>query len=299
MREATKIFLLVLPSFMSAPALQARTFTADFTADEDPISEKGNWANGKTNGIDWSDVRTSSGLAFGTQTRGLSPPYDDSIAALTGEWGANQFAEATVKALNCKDTSYQEVELTLRTSIAPNRITGYEFNFRCSKSKQAYAEIVRWNGKIDDFTYLAHTAGSRAGVKNGDKVSAVAIGNLLQSYINGVLVAEAFNSTFSTGSPGVGFFVQGKASPRDCGFTSFTASDVIPSGFHLDNGAVNSRRLWDFAKQTIGMRWIYTLVILAVPILMLVVHHRSRREKELNDAAPGNYNVTKPMVSRF
>ena len=58
------------------------------------------WANGGVTGLDWMNVRTVPGLAFGTQAGNTLPPYNDSIAVLAGPWGANQTVTATVHAVN-------------------------------------------------------------------------------------------------------------------------------------------------------------------------------------------------------
>ena len=63
-------------------------------------------------------------------------------------------AEATVHSVNQNDNIYEEVELRLRSSLSPHRSTGYEITFRCSKTANAYAQIVRWDGPLGKFTYL-------------------------------------------------------------------------------------------------------------------------------------------------
>src|SRR5450432_4364789 len=59
-----------------------KTYTTNFPLTEKPISEGGVWTNGGSVGLDWTDVQTTSGLAFATQTIHAPPPYDDSIACL-------------------------------------------------------------------------------------------------------------------------------------------------------------------------------------------------------------------------
>ena len=120
------------------------------SATENPISEGGNWTNGKADGVDWGDVRTTPGLAFGTNAGNFA----DSTAILDGSWGPDQMAQATVHSVNQNDNYYEEVELRLRSTITPHNNTGYEINFRCSKTGNAYSQIVRWNGALGDFTYL-------------------------------------------------------------------------------------------------------------------------------------------------
>jgi len=208
----------------SASAGAPRTYTTNFSLTENPISENGNWENGKSVGLDWADAATVPGRAFGLEpgTNG----YDDTAALLTGNWGPDQTAQATVYSVNQNDSIYEEVELRLRSSLSAHIATGYEILFRCSKSKDAYAEIVRWNGPLGSFTYLDRHNGAQYGVATGDVVKATIAGNVITAYINGVQVAQATDSTYPNGHPGIGFFLQGTTGVNhDYGFTSFTASD--------------------------------------------------------------------------
>jgi hypothetical protein len=217
-----------------------RSYMTTFAVDEEPISEGGLWLNGKRDAIDWCDVLVHNGVAYGEKSRMNSAEkraeqafggvatdgategdYDDPAAVLGGYWGPNQSARATVFSRNPTDDYFQEVEIRLRSSIAPNWCDGYEVFWRCSQSEAAYAEIVRWNGKIGDFTSLARRMGSQFGVKHGDIVEATIVGNVIRSYINGVEVLSAVDDAVKTGAPGVGFnFFVGDTNV-DHGFSSF------------------------------------------------------------------------------
>jgi hypothetical protein len=206
-------------------AASVRSYRTRFQLDEDPISEGGMWINGRKDGIDWTDVSTKNGVAYGAVTRmgvaerrveqgnlsqipgGALPEgdYDDPTAVLTGIWGKNQHAKARVFSVNQTEKYFQEVEIRLRSSITPHRCTGYEVFWRCLKTENAYAEIVRWNGKIGDFTSLKKLIGPQYGVKDGDLVEATIVGNVLKGFINGVEVISATDDTFETGNPGIGF----------------------------------------------------------------------------------------------
>ena len=110
-----------------------KTYTTSFPLTELPNSENGNWTNGKANGLDWADVQTFGGIACGTQSG--SAGFDDSTAILTGTWGPDQSAQATVYSTNqLGGNIYEEVELRLRSTISVNRNTGYEITFRCSST---------------------------------------------------------------------------------------------------------------------------------------------------------------------
>jgi hypothetical protein len=204
-----------------------RTYTTSFPLTENPISENGNWINGGTVGLDWNNVITTPGLAQGQGPSSVA--YSDPSAALTGTWAPNQMEQATVYTVNPDENGmYQEVELRLRTTITAHSITGYEITFACRQDGSAYTQIVRWNGPLGQFTYLANqnVFGSQYGVANGDVVSASIVGNLISVYRNGNLVVTATDNTYATGNPGIGFDYGCGTTYNTFGFTNFTASEL-------------------------------------------------------------------------
>ena len=218
-----------------------RSYSTQFERDEDPLSEDGMWVQGQTDGIDWIDVMTKDGrvvgkvsrmnsaekraeqsdLGAGAEEGAAEGDYDDPTAVLSGEWGRNQHAKATVFCRNPTNEYFQEVELRLRSTITPRSCTGYEVFWRALKTDEGYAEIVRWNGAIGDFTSLEKRIGEEFGVKDGDVVEATIEGNVLKGIVNGVEVISATDDAFPEGAPGVGFnFFVGDTNV-DHGFTSF------------------------------------------------------------------------------
>ena len=217
-----------------------RSYSTTFDGDETPLSEGGMWLNAKTDGIDWCDVFVGDGHAYGEKSRmasaevraeqahaegdaagGVSGDYDDPTAVLAGSWGRNQAARATVYSVNPTDDYFQEVEIRLRSTIAPHVCTGYEVFWRCSGSDAAYAEIVRWNGKIADWTSLARIQGPEFGVRHGDVCEATIVGTHITSYKNGVEILSVDDDRFGDGAPGIGFnFFVGDTNV-DHGWSSF------------------------------------------------------------------------------
>ena len=124
-----------------------RSYSTRFQLNEDPISEGGKWINGARDGIDWHNVITRNGAAYGAVSKGA---YTDPTALLAGAWGKDQFVKAEVFSRNQTDKYFQEVEIRLRSTLARHRCTGYEVFWRCLKTNSAYAEIVRWNEKVGD-----------------------------------------------------------------------------------------------------------------------------------------------------
>jgi hypothetical protein len=219
--------------------LPVRSYSTDFPHDEDPISEGGMWINGRADGIAWTDVVISNGVAHGAPSRmevaeqraeqgnlddeaaGPVGDYDDPTAVLAGEWGPNQHGKATVFIRNPTDEYFQEVEIRLRTVIEPDNCTGYEVFWRCLKTDRAYSEIVRWNGAIGDCTSLARLVGADYGVTDGDVVQATIEGNVIKGFVNGVEMISATDDVYASGSPGVGFNFGVGDTNGDHGFTAF------------------------------------------------------------------------------
>ena len=191
------------------------TYSTTFDTTENPISEGGRWSN---KGQNWTFVQTASGIAYGTN--GAADTYDDSYAYLSG-FGANQQAEAVVYRSPTLSGNPHEVELLLRWADSPGTARGYE----CGFSHLGTAVIVRWNGPFGNFTIMAH-GNLRRPLVSGDVVKATIVGNLISMYVNGALVAQASDSTWSDGQPGIGFFRRTQGASADLGFTSFSASTL-------------------------------------------------------------------------
>jgi hypothetical protein len=187
----------------NSPATGAhRTYETKFPAAEESLSENQNWIGGRTVGLEWSDIQTVPGRAYGVV---LGPgDFRDPTALVSGAWGPDQTAEATVYSENPSDAIYEEVELRLRSNLSAHSCTGYEIDFRVTSSSHAYLAIVRWNGPYADFTYLVTYRGARYGVSNGDVIKASMVGNTISVYKNGIQIGSAKDDTFKSGAPGIG-----------------------------------------------------------------------------------------------
>jgi len=195
----------------------APNYTTNFDLTEDPISEGGVWRRASNA---WTNVRTANGIAFGTN--GTANTYDDSYALLSG-FGPDQQAEAVVfRSPSLATGVTHEVELLLRMSDDANNVRGYECLFNYAGGVQ----IVRWNGAFGDFTVLPTSDVGRLGreLVSGDVIKATIVGNVISAYINGVLIAQAIDSTFVSGQPGIGFFTRPGGNSAHLGLTSYTVS---------------------------------------------------------------------------
>lgn len=196
------------------------SYSTSFDTSESPLSERGAWHH---EGVDWTIVQTSAGIAYGTQELGVprSGPtgYNDSYAYLAG-FPADQRASAEI-AMGTIDTSCtHEVEILLRWFDSEHVARGYECNLAFDGS---YAQIVRWNGPVGDYTYLGEGS-VPGGVKAGDTISATVVGSHITLSVNGTVRATADDATF--GNPGIGFWrgSSGCGTYADYGFASFEAS---------------------------------------------------------------------------
>lgn len=194
--------------------------TTTFPSDENPISEGGDWVNGATTGVDWGDVKTVSGTAYGVSK---PSPFSDPTAILTGTFANYQQAQATVYLATADATNAREVELRLRSSLSANVNSGYEFLFN-TRTTSTVHEILRWDGAYGDFHQLGYSI-TGLYVSNGDVIKAIAAGRMLTMYVNDVPVCTAFDSTFTSGKPGIGFFAD-SGEFANIGFTDFSAQDL-------------------------------------------------------------------------
>ena len=230
MFAAAEMVISVLLAVWTTTVARAGTYVTSFPLTENPISEGGNWINGETVGLDWSDVKTVNGTAMGASTGSLV--YNDPTAILTGTWGSAQTAEGTVWVTNRQTDSsyYGEVELRLRSSMSPHSCTGYEINFSMKNDAAAYSQIVRWNGPLGSFDYLGSVSGPQCILKSGDVVKATVAGGTITAYINGTQICQVTDYSYPSGNPGMGFYYAGSVGAiSDFGFTSYMASDSANS----------------------------------------------------------------------
>ena len=217
--------LLTCAILLSSTLLLANTYSTNFPKAENPVSEGGHWLNGKLDGQSWKDVQTTEHFAMGVPE---TDKYDDPTAILTGVWAPDQLAEATVRVVSEDFKSCcHEVELRLRMIVVPKKITGYEVT--CSVvAAHPYVQIVRWNGPLSSFTYVA--SNEKDYCRNGDVLEGDVVGNTITVRLNHKVVVTGTDRTFTSGNPGIGFYQSG--APIDTfGFSQFMAIDSSDAGW--------------------------------------------------------------------
>lgn len=204
----------------------SQTYTTRFAGAENPLSEAGRWTN---KGLDWTQIRKENGIACGTQSGTNTGIYkfNDSYAHLSG-FPPDQEAWGQAYIAKPNGSCFQELEILLRWTSSAHRTTGYECFARCLNGASSYVQVVRWEGPLGRFTYLADKRGTNYCLSNGDILKASIVGNVITVYINGVEKARVTDDTFKKGDPGIGEFLaceggRGLGSNSDFGFSSFTA----------------------------------------------------------------------------
>ena len=206
-----------------------QSYSTNFPATENPLSQNGEWINAGTKGLDWNNCRSTPGFAFGTQPG--TKVGDDSICVQSGTWNTNQSAQVTVKINSTSNASEELEEVWVRSTIAAHSITGYEVSCSVSPSLP-FLRISRWDGPQGDNTVLANVS---TGCVNGDVVQAAVSGNTITVYKNGTSMLTATDSKYTSGSPGMGFYIQnvrGTAAAADAEFgaSAFSATGSASSG---------------------------------------------------------------------
>jgi len=212
-------------------------FNTTFPATENPINQGGVWVRGASEGVNWTDPRTtggSPGIAWGTMTAFDGTHYIDSIAHLRG-FNANHSARGVVGG---SAVFGLEVELLLRFSITSGNARGYEWDLVGSSGNVI---LVRWNGP-------GGSAGGGAGVAfdqiqtfsgvtfaDGDVFLAEASGPNMSIKRNGTLIGSVDvqawavangGSYWSTGQPGMGFWNETGSSNSGFAWKQFTAANL-------------------------------------------------------------------------
>lgn len=209
------------------------SYQTTFSDTENPLSQNGKWINGGTTGLDWNNCQSTPGFAFGTQPG--TQTGDDSICVLSGNWNANQSAQMTVKIKSTSNASEELEEVWVRTTIAAHSVTGYEVT--CSVSpNDPFLRLTRWDGPRGDYAVLANAS---TGCKNGDVVQAAISGSSITVYKNGTSMLTATDSKYTSGSPGMGFYiqnVQGTASAADAEFGVSAFSAAGSAGSNSSSG---------------------------------------------------------------
>jgi hypothetical protein len=213
------------PSAHTADSVNLRNYSTEFDTTENPLSENDAWTH---NGLAWTRVITDGGVAYGTQI-GTPPPggYDDSYAYLSG-FSPDHSAEGILFESPTADLSCsKEVEILLRWSDTENIARGYEVLFSINNNR---IEIVRWNGPLGDFSYLARGPVGQHYFKTGDICRAEVSGTkpaTITAYVNDIKLLQATdrNNAWMDGQPGIGFFRRSCGTNRDVGFSAFRAAD--------------------------------------------------------------------------
>jgi hypothetical protein len=215
-------------------------YSTTFPLTENPISESGVWAN-SNNGTTWGKMESSGGNAYGLV---YSPTgYHDNYMFLKNYgFGPDQEVSCVIYMdsghVPADVTTSFEYELLLRFGDTAGTAYGYE----CGIGTYGGPFIVRWNGPNGNFLEITSYSYNPGQLSDGDILRAKVTGSLIQFYRNDVLIADATDTTYSSGEPGIGLFNRHDPSTGSnawIGFKTFTAT----------NG------LWDVSPLSGGLRY--------------------------------------------
>ena len=171
------------------PHTSVKTYSSDFPTDENPVSEGGIWINGLTEGIDWADCVTERHDPRRPDAHAPGREAGRAGHARRRHRRRRRRARGRLRRPDGGDqgrVGLEPVRQGHRRRRQPDRrvvpggrdpaphrdranwCRGYEIFFRCLTNELGYAEIVRWNGKIKDWTSLQKHIGPEYGVKTGD-----------------------------------------------------------------------------------------------------------------------------------
>ena len=197
----------------------AGSYTTNFPLTENPISEGGRWTNAGAVGLDWNNVQSAPGRAFGAA---IVSGYNDDIAVLNTGFAANQYAQGTVHRVGGYSPGVShEIELLLRFQITAHNARGYEVLW----GVDGQFAIVRWNGPLGDYTPLLDNVNIGQAV-DGDVLRAEISGSTITVYKNGSQVGTVSNSTYTYGQPGIGFWPKSGAILQNYGWKTFEAGSL-------------------------------------------------------------------------
>ncbi len=213
--------LLSGPKYFTAPVVLPTSYSTNFDATEDPISEDGNWLGGATNGVGWSDLQTASGRCYAKS--GSLVDYKDALAILNPlkfNIPVNQKVTSLVYLDSYTPPGSHELEQLLRWLCSSNYMPGYEALWTMNTNVQ----LIRQEGDYNpsgNFTALA--SDSIADMQNGDSLVSSIIASAILMKRNGSTAISHTDSTWTTGTPGVGAWLTGGGTPNRFCSTSFLA----------------------------------------------------------------------------
>lgn len=204
----------------------ASSYDTQFPADENPISEGSRWRVGGATGF-YKSPRSLGGKCFGANT---ASGFDDCLGQLEMPTiGNDHRVEATVhKTGGYTPPGSHEVGLYLRIGIGAEFVTGYECLFPFNGGGEF--QIVGWLGlnheDLDNFDLSIDVSSMNGGlgtIAHGDVLAAQIVGSTIKCYRNGTQFAQATDTRYASGKPGLGFFVQPDGEPEKYCITRYRA----------------------------------------------------------------------------
>ncbi len=204
------------------------SYDTSWPADENPIAQAvagtPRWTVG--GGGFYNNIRSLGGLCYGAAT---SSGYDDCLAMLdTPTIGNNHRVEVTVHRVvgyDPRDGDGNRISHEIGAYVRRGRagssnefVTGYECLFPIDGGGDF--QIIGWLGTThDDLSNfdlgisVTTMNGGLGTIAHGDVLAAQIVGSTIKCYRNGTQFAQATDTRYSTGKPGLGFFIRPGGTP--------------------------------------------------------------------------------------
>lgn len=202
-----------------APTL-VTSYQTNFDGTENPLRET-IWLNGGDFGV-WHNVQALNGHACASS---FNVDPDDSSAYLDPTKHAISVDHKVTTTVH-RATSYNpgvghESQHFLRALGGASSFRGYECIYPVDGTSGC--QCVKWNGAFNDFTVLSGTNSNGAAINDGDSIQSEIKTNVIKMRQNGTQVFTVTDSTYSTGNPGIAFFVRSGATLESYCWDDFLA----------------------------------------------------------------------------
>lgn len=220
----------VSPRVVASGAISRPSFTTNFAADEEPISDGGRFY--KTTDMNlWEPVKTLSGRCYGTN--GPDDAFDDAYAMIARATGDYELIGTIYRDAALNTGAPHEIELNFNFKEVSGGVRGFECLFSFSGSTQAFI----WNhpntgATAGTFTEVTSSGGavSIGAFSTGSKIRATKIGNTLRAYAwNGSAwteLAAYTDATFTDGEAAIGFFTRPAGNSAHFALTELTVTPL-------------------------------------------------------------------------
>jgi hypothetical protein len=228
-----------VPRFSSEIQIPEVPFFTNFPNTENPLSENNRWINNGAPANSFTKCRCTPGFAFGTN---VGSGFDDSYDHLSG-FTANYSVTVTLKVAGGlpNDGNSREIEIILRQNEDDSSGVKY---YEVDAAYLGAITVVRLEGASGSFTVSGYNGNAPGAFSTGDKLRASVSGNVITvdyapvstgifgnlgsvNVLTDTALANNGNKqNYTTGQPGIGFFIRPGANNTDFGISDCTVANI-------------------------------------------------------------------------